>query len=96
MREGGLHVPVIMRFSAIPGHSEPLSVSCLRARADARLAVSTAVFATCGMSVWRFLISATIGLPKQLAAVYLGDNQGGTGCRSLAAAEGSRLRAIIS
>lgn len=34
------------------------------------------------MSVWRFLISATIGLPKQLAAVYLGDNQSSTGCKS--------------
>ncbi|KZT64175.1 hypothetical protein DAEQUDRAFT_732966 [Daedalea quercina L-15889] len=33
---------------------------------------STAVFSTCGMSVWTFLISAFLSLPKQFITVYLG------------------------
>ncbi|KAI0833888.1 hypothetical protein BC628DRAFT_1292133, partial [Trametes gibbosa] len=32
----------------------------------------TAVFSTCGMGVWTFVVSATLSLPKQLAAVYVG------------------------
>ncbi|KAI0636340.1 hypothetical protein C8Q77DRAFT_1156028 [Trametes polyzona] len=38
----------------------------------------TAIFATCGMTVWEFLISAVLSLPKQLAAVYLGVAQSGS------------------
>ena len=34
--------------------------------------VSTAVFSTCGMSVWTFIISAFLSLPKQFITVYLG------------------------
>ncbi|KAI0688687.1 hypothetical protein C8T65DRAFT_746469 [Cerioporus squamosus] len=34
--------------------------------------LTTAIFATAGMSVWTFLIAAFLALPKQLAAVYLG------------------------
>ncbi|OJT05830.1 Golgi apparatus membrane protein TVP38 [Trametes pubescens] len=32
----------------------------------------TAIFSTCGMTVWGFFVSATLSLPKQLAVVYLG------------------------
>lgn len=33
---------------------------------------TTAVFATCGMSVWTFSLAAFLSLPKQLATVYIG------------------------
>ncbi|OCH86161.1 hypothetical protein OBBRIDRAFT_797454 [Obba rivulosa] len=33
---------------------------------------TTAVFSTCGMSVWTFSIAAILSLPKQLVTVYLG------------------------
>ena len=42
--------------------------------------VVTAIFATTGMSVWYFIISALFGLPKQLALVYIGVNQNEDGC----------------
>ncbi|KAI0636341.1 hypothetical protein C8Q77DRAFT_1051572 [Trametes polyzona] len=35
----------------------------------------TAIFSTCGMSVWTFFVAATLSLPKQLAVVYLGVQQ---------------------
>ena len=85
VREGGLKVPIIMRFSLIPGHCASCSaVGCLLGCSHAcggRFTVTTAVFATCGMSSWRFLISATVGLPKQLAAVYIGDGESADGCK---------------
>lgn len=34
--------------------------------------LTTAVFATCGMNVWIFLIATILTLPKQLVTVYLG------------------------
>ncbi|KAJ7641553.1 hypothetical protein FB45DRAFT_359336 [Roridomyces roridus] len=34
--------------------------------------LSTAVFATCGMQFWVFLVAAVVSLPKQLAVVYIG------------------------
>ncbi|KAG8879144.1 Tlg2-vesicle protein [Tulasnella sp. 331] len=33
---------------------------------------TTAVFATCGMSIWTFCLGAVLSLPKQFATVYLG------------------------
>ncbi|GJE85607.1 Golgi apparatus membrane protein TVP38 [Phanerochaete sordida] len=33
---------------------------------------TTAVFATCGMSIWTFMIAALLSLPKQFITVYLG------------------------
>ncbi|KAN0133420.1 SNARE associated Golgi domain containing protein [Lactarius tabidus] len=54
VREGGLKIAVIARYSAIPGH------------------FTTAVFSTCGMSVWTFAAAAFLSLPKQLATVYIG------------------------
>ena len=35
-------------------------------------AVTTAVFATCGMSIWTFMLAAFLTLPKQFITVYLG------------------------
>ena len=32
----------------------------------------TAIFSTLGMTLWTFLGSALLGLPKQLAVVYIG------------------------
>ena len=37
-----------------------------------RAPVITALFATCGVSVWTFLVAAFLSLPKQFATVYLG------------------------
>lgn len=36
------------------------------------LAVTTAVFSTCGMNIWTFMLAAFLSLPKQFATVYLG------------------------
>lgn len=36
------------------------------------LVVTTAVYATCGMSIWVFAIAAFLSLPKQFITVYLG------------------------
>ncbi len=41
-------------------------------------AVLTAIFATCGMGGWEFLIGALLSSPKQLATVYLGVAQSNT------------------
>ncbi len=64
---------ILVRFSAIPSHSMSRG---LRLALDVWLTplqtVTTAIFATAGMSVWTFLIAAFVALPKQLAAVYLG------------------------
>ncbi|KAF8339675.1 uncharacterized protein EI90DRAFT_2907774 [Cantharellus anzutake] len=54
IRRGGYLIPIVARFSAIPGH------------------FTTAVFSTCGMNIWVFIVSATVSLPKQLTTVYLG------------------------
>ncbi|KAJ8488330.1 hypothetical protein ONZ51_g3637 [Trametes cubensis] len=35
----------------------------------------TAIFSTCGMNVWVFLVAATLSLPKQLATVFIGAAQ---------------------
>ncbi|KAH9920017.1 snare associated Golgi protein-domain-containing protein [Epithele typhae] len=35
---------------------------------------TTTVFATCGMSLWVFFVSALVSLPKQFAAVYIGSD----------------------
>ncbi|KZO90862.1 hypothetical protein CALVIDRAFT_473007, partial [Calocera viscosa TUFC12733] len=34
--------------------------------------VTTAMFATCGMSIWVFCLAAALSLPKQFVTVYLG------------------------
>ena len=46
---------------------------------DGRWTVLTAIFSTLGMTVWTFLASALIGLPKQLAVVYIGVSQANNG-----------------
>ena len=35
-------------------------------------AVTTAVFSTCGMNIWVFMLAAFLSLPKQFITVYLG------------------------
>ncbi|KAJ7641444.1 hypothetical protein FB45DRAFT_1022192 [Roridomyces roridus] len=35
--------------------------------------LTTAVFATCGMQFWVFLVAAVVTLPKQLVVVYIGE-----------------------
>ncbi|KAI9434359.1 snare associated Golgi protein-domain-containing protein [Lactarius indigo] len=42
---------------------------------------TTAVFATCGMSVWTFALAAFLSLPKQLATVYIGVIIEGSGAK---------------
>ncbi|KAI0350416.1 hypothetical protein OH77DRAFT_1431025 [Trametes cingulata] len=39
----------------------------------------TAIFSTCGMSLWGFFVSATLSLPKQLATTYIGVAQSTNG-----------------
>ncbi|KAJ7641450.1 hypothetical protein FB45DRAFT_738359, partial [Roridomyces roridus] len=54
VREGGLRIAIIIRYSSIPPH------------------LTTAIFSTCGMPFWIFLVAAVVSLPKQLAIVYVG------------------------
>ncbi|KAI0788370.1 hypothetical protein C8Q74DRAFT_677119 [Fomes fomentarius] len=77
VREGGLKMPTIMRFTAIPGH------------------LLTAVFSTCGMSVWMFGASAILSLPKQLAIVYIGVSNGNSGVGSNAKATGVKVAVVL-
>ncbi|KAJ7912558.1 hypothetical protein B0H13DRAFT_2007169 [Mycena leptocephala] len=56
VREGGLVIPIIIRYSSFPAHCN----------------FTTAVFSTCGMSFWVFLVAAVVSLPKQLVLVYVG------------------------
>ena len=60
----------------------------------ARGTVLTAIFSTLGMSVWTFLASAVLGLPKQLAVVYIGVSQGNDCGLLLLMLRSSRARAI--
>ena len=93
IREGGLKMAIMVRYSSIPGHSacpSPYSSPSHAPRADepvmcTRAPVITALFATCGVSVWTFLIAAFLSLPKQFATVYLGfaENIAETGQGSL-------------
>lgn len=76
VREGGFKIALIIRLSAIPGHCK-LSPSphAMFALADKHVlprTVTTAVFSTCGMSIFTFAIAAVLSLPKQFITVYLG------------------------
>ncbi|TBU52443.1 hypothetical protein BD310DRAFT_940230 [Dichomitus squalens] len=51
----------------------------------------TAIFSTLGMSVWTFIAAATLGLPKQLAVVYIGVSQSSSGSHKTANA----VKAIV-
>lgn len=71
VREGGLIIAVVIRYSSIPSHRAlPPCVVCNN-NTDC-IPVTTAVFATCGMPFWIFLVAAIVGLPKQLVLVYVG------------------------
>jgi uncharacterized membrane protein YdjX (TVP38/TMEM64 family) len=72
VREGRLLVAIILRYSAIPGHCEDNYYIIPRFLIAYFLTVTTAVFSTCGMGIWTYIIAAIISLPKQLATVYLG------------------------
>ena len=121
VRDGGFKIPIIMRFSAFPGHraSPPLSlpspflpslpslVSCFRSfcfaeEADGArtMTVLTAIFSTLGMTLWTFLGSALLGLPKQLAVVYIGvsssSDDPGESCPSLSHSTYSCIRALTT
>ncbi|KAJ7712123.1 hypothetical protein B0H14DRAFT_3524181 [Mycena olivaceomarginata] len=51
VREGGLPIAVLVRYSSFPAH------------------FTTAVFSTCGMAFWVFLVAAVVVPPKQLVRV---------------------------
>lgn len=74
MREGGLWIITVVRFSALPGEfwrsSTPTSLTSSRSLETGH--VVTAIQSTVGMSIWIYSIAVAISLPKQLAVVYLG------------------------
>lgn len=73
IREGGLVMAVMVRYSAVPSHRmSPAFAMPLAARLTYIQLVTTAIFATAGLGMWTFLIAAFAALPKQLATVYLG------------------------
>ncbi|KAF7972411.1 hypothetical protein HWV62_17960 [Athelia sp. TMB] len=53
--------------------------------------LTTALFATCGMRLWVFILSALVSLPKQLATVYIGAAFGNTTSEQ----ESSYISAIV-
>ena len=76
VREGGLKVPIIMRFSLIPGHCASCSavgylLGCSHA-CGGWFTVTTAVFATCGMSFWCYSVAALASMPGIFVMVYVG------------------------
>ncbi|KAI0750307.1 hypothetical protein C8Q80DRAFT_1100867 [Daedaleopsis nitida] len=73
VREGGVGVNTVMRYTFIPGH------------------FITAVFSTCGMSVWIYLISAFLSLPKQLTIVYIGVSKESTDSKTNTLATGLKI-----
>ncbi|KAI0750318.1 hypothetical protein C8Q80DRAFT_1100578 [Daedaleopsis nitida] len=77
VREGGIKMPTIMRFTIIPSH------------------LLTAVFSTCGMTVWMFCVSAFLSLPKQLAIVYIGVAKEASGDAAHAKATGLKVVVIL-
>ncbi|KAJ7778107.1 hypothetical protein B0H16DRAFT_1405862 [Mycena metata] len=77
VRDGGLRIAVIARFSALPSH------------------FTTAVFATCGMPFWMFLVSAVAGLPKQVALVYIGVALGESGSKSNKVQKGVTAATVV-
>jgi hypothetical protein len=70
--EGGWIVALIARYSTIPGHCECPRIICPGGFFFMPATVITALFASCGMSITTFFISAILSLPKQFATVYLG------------------------
>ncbi|KAH9937896.1 uncharacterized protein BXZ73DRAFT_76524 [Epithele typhae] len=44
-------------------------------RTESHLDLTTAVFATCGIRLWVFILAATLSLPKQLVLVFIGDDR---------------------
>jgi uncharacterized membrane protein YdjX (TVP38/TMEM64 family) len=73
-REGGFRIAIMARLSAIPGHCASLYISLTSAGSSTQFLslVTTAVFATCGMNIFVFIIACIISLPKQFITVYLG------------------------
>jgi hypothetical protein len=72
MREGGVGIIVLVRYSAVPGASPHPSPSLLLLTFYAAGHIVTAIQSTVGMSIWIYCIAAIVSLPKQLAIVYLG------------------------
>jgi hypothetical protein len=92
VREGGFRIALIARLSAIPGHCATLFRSLFeRGHSHRILSVTTAVFSTCGMSVWTFSLAAFLSLPKQFATVYIGVIIEGSGKRMFHASPWHRL-----
>ncbi|KAI0293888.1 snare associated Golgi protein-domain-containing protein [Multifurca ochricompacta] len=56
---------------------------------------TTAVFATCGMSVWTFSLAAFLSLPKQLATVYLGVIIEGSGTKETTSQRIASISVIV-
>ena len=85
VRDGGFMIPVVMRLGAIPGHGAShfllLFPSTFEDADEARrdTTVLTAIFSTLGMGLWTFLGAAVLGLPKQLAVVYIGASEADPG-----------------
>ncbi|KAH9846285.1 hypothetical protein C2E23DRAFT_598407 [Lenzites betulinus] len=73
VREGSFVMPTIMRYTSYPGHGQSLTqLDPNRALPNMLCAVLTVIFATCGTSVWEFVLAALLSSPKHLATVYLG------------------------
>ncbi|KAK4057216.1 hypothetical protein OIO90_001711 [Microbotryomycetes sp. JL221] len=72
MREGGIWILVVVRFSAIPANAKVLSLVQNCSQATVCFQVVTAMQSTIGVGVLKYAIAVIITLPKQLAIVYLG------------------------
>jgi hypothetical protein len=76
IRDGGLKMAVVARYSIIPAHRQYTSMLSLLQSAvtDLCQTVLTALMATCGVSVWVFVVSAIVSLPRPFIVVFVGVN----------------------
>ena len=73
VRDGGFKIAVIVRMSAIPGHCQfVMKCSAHSSKILFCPPVTTAIFSTCGMNIFVFVLAALLSMPKQFVTVYLG------------------------
>ncbi|KAJ7498443.1 hypothetical protein B0H11DRAFT_1714990, partial [Mycena galericulata] len=71
VREGGLVIPIIMRYSAMPAHFTTAVFATCGMKACPFISFLFKVADIASDQFWVFLIAAVVSLPKQIAVVYI-------------------------
>ncbi|KAF8142640.1 hypothetical protein K438DRAFT_1635008, partial [Mycena galopus ATCC 62051] len=72
VREGGLVIPIIMCYSAMPTHFTTAVFATCGMKACPFISFLLKVADIVSDQFWVFLIAAVVSLPKQIAVVYIG------------------------